>query len=139
MSPRLSCVNVPSATWLHTCSISFPFISHSLRPSLAPVIQSDATEQQQLLLDAPETRAAGTHCLCSWLPASKPKYTFDFSEEEADEEENGEDDVATSPVRSLKDDFTSSETKNRYSDHDDNDEDDDNDVVVYSPMKQKPT
>uniref|UniRef100_A0A8C9YGY0 DNA topoisomerase 2 n=1 Tax=Sander lucioperca TaxID=283035 RepID=A0A8C9YGY0_SANLU len=49
--------------------------------------------------------------------AAKPKYTFDFSEEEddaADEEENGENDVASSPMRSFKDDFLSSETKERY-------------------------
>ncbi|XP_041811415.1 DNA topoisomerase 2-beta isoform X1 [Chelmon rostratus] len=71
--------------------------------------------------------------------ASKPKYTFDFSEEEeADEEENGDDDVASSPVRSFKDDFTSSETKERYNDHNDDDDDDDNEVS-YSPPKQKPT
>ncbi|XP_028251813.1 DNA topoisomerase 2-beta [Parambassis ranga] len=57
--------------------------------------------------------------------ASKPKYTFDFSEEEADEEENGDDDGATSPVRSFKEDFSFSDTKDRYNDHDD-DEDDDN-------------
>ncbi|TKS89031.1 DNA topoisomerase 2-beta [Collichthys lucidus] len=70
--------------------------------------------------------------------ASKPKYTFDFSEEEeGDEEENGDDDVASSPVRSFKDDFPSSGTKERYSDH--NDDDDDDNEVSYSPPKQKPT
>ncbi|XP_030269013.1 DNA topoisomerase 2-beta isoform X1 [Sparus aurata] len=72
--------------------------------------------------------------------ASKPKYTFDFSEEEdeeeADEDENGDDDVASSPMRSFKDDFTSSETKERFNDHND-DEDDDNEVSS-SPPKQKP-
>ncbi|XP_035537041.1 DNA topoisomerase 2-beta isoform X2 [Morone saxatilis] len=67
--------------------------------------------------------------------AAKPKYTFDFSEEEADEEENGDDDVASSPVRSFKDDFTSSETKGHYNDHND---DEDDDEVSYSPPKQKP-
>lgn len=56
---------------------------------------------------------------------------------EADEEENGDDEVASSPVRSLKDDFTSSETKEPYNDHNDEDEDDDNEVS-YSPPKQKP-
>ncbi|XP_037651139.1 DNA topoisomerase 2-beta isoform X2 [Sebastes umbrosus] len=70
--------------------------------------------------------------------ASKPKYTFDFSEEEADEEENGDDDVASSPVRSFKDDFTSSETKERFNDHiDDEDEEDNEDS--YSAPKQKTT
>lgn len=79
------------------------------------------------------------HRLGPCLSASKPKYTFDFSEEEeADEEENGDDDVASSPVRSFKDDFTSSETKERYNDHNDDDDDDDNEVS-YSPPKQKPT
>lgn len=72
--------------------------------------------------------------------ASKPKYTFDFSEEEEDEaeeeEENGEDDVATPPVRSPKEDFPSSETKNRYDD--DEDEDEDN-GISFSPLKPKPT
>ncbi|XP_070702301.1 DNA topoisomerase 2-beta isoform X1 [Pempheris klunzingeri] len=71
--------------------------------------------------------------------ASKPKYTFDFSEEEeADEEENGDDDMASSPVRSFKDDFPSSETKERYSDHNDDDEDEDNEDS-YSPSKLKTT
>lgn len=84
------------------------------------------------------------HRLYSHLSASKPKYTFDFSEEEeADEEENGDDDVTSSPVRSLKDDFTSSEPKERYNDHNDDDEDDDDNdndnEVSYSPIKQKPT
>ncbi|TKS89050.1 DNA topoisomerase 2-beta [Collichthys lucidus] len=70
--------------------------------------------------------------------ASKPKYTFDFSEEEeGDEEENGDDDAASSPVRLFKDDFPSSGTKERYSDH--NDEDEDDNEVSYSPPKQKPT
>uniref|UniRef100_UPI0037E9A162 DNA topoisomerase 2-beta isoform X1 n=1 Tax=Semicossyphus pulcher TaxID=241346 RepID=UPI0037E9A162 len=69
--------------------------------------------------------------------ASKPKYTFDFSEEEADEEENGDDDVAPSPVRSFKDDFTSSATKESYNDH--NNDDDDNDEDSFSPSKQKTT
>ncbi|KAE8282358.1 DNA topoisomerase 2-beta [Larimichthys crocea] len=71
--------------------------------------------------------------------ASKPKYTFDFSEEEeGDEEENGgDDDAASSPVRSFKDDFPSSGTKEPYSDH--NDDDDDDNEVSYSPPKQKPT
>uniref|UniRef100_A0A667ZNP7 DNA topoisomerase 2 n=1 Tax=Myripristis murdjan TaxID=586833 RepID=A0A667ZNP7_9TELE len=61
--------------------------------------------------------------------SQRPKYTFDFSEEEEEEEdeENGgdDDDVASSPVRSYKDDFSTSETKNRYNDHDDDDDDDD--------------
>ncbi|XP_030002971.1 DNA topoisomerase 2-beta isoform X2 [Sphaeramia orbicularis] len=69
--------------------------------------------------------------------ASKPKYTFDFSEEEeADEEENGDDDVASSPVRSFKDDFTSSEPKSRFNDHNDDDDDDDNDNDSYAPPKK---
>lgn len=80
------------------------------------------------------------HGLLLCLPsASKPKYTFDFSEEEEDEgeeEENGEDDVATSPVRSPKEDFPAAETKGRY--HDDEDEDEDN-GISFSPLKQKPT
>ncbi|XP_020494298.2 DNA topoisomerase 2-beta [Labrus bergylta] len=66
--------------------------------------------------------------------ASKPKYTFDFSEEEADEEENGEDYVPSSPVRSFKDDFTSSATKESF-----NNDDDDDDEDCFSPSKQKTT
>ncbi|KAM4539532.1 DNA topoisomerase 2-beta isoform 2-T2 [Odontesthes bonariensis] len=69
--------------------------------------------------------------------ASKPKYTFDFSEEEADEEENGDDDVASSPVRSFKDDFGFSDTKDQYNDHIDEDDDDNEDI--YPPPKQKTT
>ncbi|XP_059205626.1 DNA topoisomerase 2-beta isoform X2 [Centropristis striata] len=69
--------------------------------------------------------------------ASKPKYTFDFSEEEeADEEENGDHDVASSPVRSFKDDFTSSETKGRYNDHNDDEDDDDNEDSYPTPKQQ---
>ncbi|XP_028453802.1 DNA topoisomerase 2-beta isoform X2 [Perca flavescens] len=77
--------------------------------------------------------------------AAKPKYTFDFSEEEdeaADEEENGENDVASSPMRSFKDDFLSSETKERYSDHhddDDDDDDDDNEDSYSAPPKKTPS
>ncbi|XP_070777394.1 DNA topoisomerase 2-beta isoform X2 [Enoplosus armatus] len=77
--------------------------------------------------------------------ASKPKYTFDFSEEEeeaeaeADEEENGDDDAASSPVRSFKDEFASSETKEPYNDHDNDDDDHDDDKDSYSPPKQKIT
>lgn len=88
---------------------------------------------------APETRI-DFFCVLLCVPsASKPKYTFDFSEEEEDEgeeEENGEDDVATSPVRSPKEDFPASETKGHY--HDDEDEDEDN-GISFSPLKQKPT
>ncbi|XP_074542772.1 DNA topoisomerase 2-beta isoform X2 [Halichoeres trimaculatus] len=71
--------------------------------------------------------------------ASKPKYTFDFSEEEeeeeaeADEEENGDDDVVFSAVRSSKDEFSSSATKERYNDHND---DDDDDEVSFVSSKQ---
>lgn len=75
----------------------------------------------------------------SCLSASKPKYTFDFSEEEegGDEEENGEDDVASSPVRTFTDNLPAADTKGRYSDQ----EEDDFDVneVSYSPPKQKTT
>ncbi|XP_023133313.2 DNA topoisomerase 2-beta isoform X1 [Amphiprion ocellaris] len=71
--------------------------------------------------------------------ASKPKYTFDFSEEEADEEENGDDDVASSPVRSFKDDFTFSGTKDRYNDHDNDDDEDEDNEDSYPPPKQKTT
>ncbi|XP_041664909.1 DNA topoisomerase 2-beta isoform X2 [Cheilinus undulatus] len=74
------------------------------------------------------------------LSASKPKYTFDFSEEEdedgADEEENGDDFVPSSPVRSFKDDFTSSARKESDNDHDDND---DFDEDSFSPSKKKTT
>lgn len=73
--------------------------------------------------------------------ASKPKYTFDFSEEEedeAEEEENGEDEVVTSPVRSPKEDFPSSVTKNPYDHHEDEDEDEDN-RLSFLPRKHKPT
>lgn len=83
------------------------------------------------------------HRLCSSPSASKPKYTFDFSEEEeeeddADEGENGNNDAASSPMRSLKDDFTSSETKDHFNDHNDEDDIDDNEVS-FSPLKQKPS
>lgn len=44
--------------------------------------------------------------------------------------------MASSPVRSFKDDFTSSETKERYNDHNDDDDDDED---SYSPAKQKTT
>ncbi|XP_054601602.1 DNA topoisomerase 2-beta isoform X2 [Nothobranchius furzeri] len=74
--------------------------------------------------------------------ASKPKYTFDFSEEEedADEEENGDDNVASSPVRSVKDDFGFSESKDQYSDQNDEDEDeDDNNEDSFCPPKQQKT
>ncbi|XP_042362205.1 DNA topoisomerase 2-beta isoform X1 [Plectropomus leopardus] len=74
--------------------------------------------------------------------ASKPKYTFDFSEEEYGEdgadEENGDDDVVSSPVRSFKDDFTSSDTKGRFNDHNDDEDDEDIDDP-YSAPKQKTT
>lgn len=68
--------------------------------------------------------------------ASKPKYTFDFSEEEADEEENGDNDAASSPVRSYKDDFTPSEPKDNYNN---NDFDDDDNEDSYSSPKRKTT
>ncbi|KAF1381245.1 hypothetical protein PFLUV_G00151610 [Perca fluviatilis] len=75
--------------------------------------------------------------------AAKPKYTFDFSEEEdeAADEENGENDVASSPMRSFKEDFLSSETKERYSDHhdDDDDDDDDDNEDSYSALPKKTT
>ncbi|XP_051811756.1 DNA topoisomerase 2-beta isoform X2 [Acanthochromis polyacanthus] len=71
--------------------------------------------------------------------ASKPKYTFDFSEEEADEEENGDDDAASSPVRSFKDDFTFSGTKDRYNDHNNDDDEDEDNEDSYPPPKQKTT
>lgn len=78
------------------------------------------------------------HRICSHLSAAKPKYTFDFSEEEGDEEENGDDDAASSPVRSFKDDFSFSDNKDRYDDHNDEEEDEDNEDS-YSPAKQKTT
>ncbi|XP_056154222.1 DNA topoisomerase 2-beta isoform X1 [Lampris incognitus] len=59
--------------------------------------------------------------------ASKPKYTFDFSEEEEeDEEENGDDDddVASSPVRSCKDELSTAESKDRYNEDDEDQEED---------------
>ncbi|KAJ8335199.1 hypothetical protein SKAU_G00408380 [Synaphobranchus kaupii] len=44
--------------------------------------------------------------------AGKPKYTFDFSEEEdADEEEPEDDAMPSSPIRSYKDDFPTSESR----------------------------
>ena len=46
--------------------------------------------------------------------------------------------MASSPVRSFKDDFTSPEPKERYNDQNDDDDDDDNEVS-YSPPKQKTT
>ncbi|KAK7898381.1 hypothetical protein WMY93_019234 [Mugilogobius chulae] len=72
------------------------------------------------------------------LSASKPKYTFDFSEEEGDEEEeeNGEDNMATSPARSYKDDFASSEPKDSYNDH--NDDFDDEDSFSTPVFKSTP-
>ena len=72
------------------------------------------------------------------LSASKPKYTFDFSEEEeAEEEENGDDNVASSPVRSFKDTFPSSDTKERFDDN--NEEEDDEDEDSYPPPAKKTT
>ncbi|XP_076013334.1 DNA topoisomerase 2-beta [Genypterus blacodes] len=75
------------------------------------------------------------------LSASKPKYTFDFSEEEdegANEEENGDDDAVSSPVRSYKEDFPAPETKERCSEQIDDDDvdDDDDDLEIFPP---KPT
>ncbi|MEQ2294819.1 hypothetical protein AMECASPLE_007733 [Ameca splendens] len=72
--------------------------------------------------------------------ASKPKYTFDFSEEEeeADEEENGDNDVASSPVRSVKDDFGFSDTKDRDSDQNEDEEEEENNEDSYSSPKKKP-
>uniref|UniRef100_H3DLE0 DNA topoisomerase 2 n=1 Tax=Tetraodon nigroviridis TaxID=99883 RepID=H3DLE0_TETNG len=52
---------------------------------------------------------------------AKPKYTFDFS-----------------PVRSPKEDFPSSVTKNPYDHHEDEDEDEDN-RLSFLPRKHKPT
>ncbi|XP_026206015.1 DNA topoisomerase 2-beta isoform X2 [Anabas testudineus] len=76
--------------------------------------------------------------------ASKPKYTFDFSEEEEEEEEGGEDEngddyVASSPVRSFKDTFGSSDTKDHYNDHNDEDDDDIDNEDSYSSPKQMTT
>ncbi|KAM9738346.1 DNA topoisomerase 2-beta isoform 3-T3 [Menidia menidia] len=68
--------------------------------------------------------------------ASKPKYTFDFSEEEeADEEENGDDDAAPSAVRSFKDEFGFSDTKENYNDHNDEDENDNNEDTYCLPKQ----
>lgn len=75
------------------------------------------------------------HRLRSCLSAAKPKYTFDFSEEEG--EENGDDHVTSSPVRLFKDDFASSDTKNRFDDQNNDDEDDDDNEDSFSPTKQK--
>lgn len=87
--------------------------------------------------------SSNTNSLCFHLSASKPKYTFDFSEEEGEEEdegeeeENGEDDaMASSPVgSSLKGDSASSAAKSRYNDHQDEDEDEQD---SYSALKHKP-
>ncbi|KAI1902419.1 hypothetical protein AGOR_G00044570 [Albula goreensis] len=63
--------------------------------------------------------------------AGKPKYTFDFSEEEEEDadDEPADDAVASSPIRSYKDDFAALESRDRYHDNgdggDDNDDDDD--------------
>lgn len=46
--------------------------------------------------------------------------------------------MPTSPLRSPKEDFPSSDSKNRYDDHEDEDEDEDN-GFSFSPRKQKPT
>lgn len=73
------------------------------------------------------------------LSASKPKYTFDFSEEEEaeEEEENGDDNMASSPVRSYKDDFTSSsQPKDDFDDH--NNDFDDDDSFSAPVQKSKP-
>ncbi|XP_068431670.1 DNA topoisomerase 2-beta [Clinocottus analis] len=91
---------------------------------------SDAEDSQPIIPRETKSQRAS---------ASKPKYTFDFSEEEdeADEEENGAEDVASSPMRSFKDEFTASaETKGRF---DDLDEDEDDNEDSYSPTKQKTT
>lgn len=77
------------------------------------------------------------HGLCFHPPASKPKYTFDFSEEEADEEENGDDDMASSPVRSVRDDFGFSDTKDRDSDQNE-DEEEENNEDSFSSLIKKP-
>ncbi|KAM9824701.1 DNA topoisomerase 2-beta [Neosynchiropus ocellatus] len=57
--------------------------------------------------------------------ASKPKYTFDFSEEEGDDEENGNGDMASSPIRPYKDDPAT------------NTDDEDYAEDTFSPSKQK--
>ncbi|XP_028316956.1 DNA topoisomerase 2-beta isoform X2 [Gouania willdenowi] len=68
--------------------------------------------------------------------ASKPKYTFDFSEEEEGDEENGDDDAASSPVRPFKDDLIFSNTKSHFSDDYDDEEDNQR---SYSAPKPKTT
>ncbi|KAJ0003730.1 hypothetical protein NQD34_008828 [Periophthalmus magnuspinnatus] len=87
---------------------------------------SDAESQSDSDLEDKEPLVIPRETKSQRLSASKPKYTFDFSEEEGDEEEeeeNGEDNMASSPARSYKDDFMSSEPKDSYNDHN-NDEDD---------------
>uniref|UniRef100_A0A6Q2ZGS1 DNA topoisomerase 2 n=1 Tax=Esox lucius TaxID=8010 RepID=A0A6Q2ZGS1_ESOLU len=76
--------------------------------------------------------------------AAKPKYTFDFSEEEDggediddDVDDDDEADAESSPARPYKDDFTpSSETKDRYKDHSDDNEDEEE---ILPPPKRTTT
>ncbi|XP_008329793.1 DNA topoisomerase 2-beta isoform X3 [Cynoglossus semilaevis] len=68
--------------------------------------------------------------------ASRPKYTFDFSEEEENaEEEYNDQDVASSPKSSFKDDVILSVSKSSYSNHNDEEDDDDGIGVSFSPSK----
>ncbi|XP_035286809.1 DNA topoisomerase 2-beta isoform X2 [Anguilla anguilla] len=70
--------------------------------------------------------------------AGKPKYTFDFSEEEDADEEAEDDAMPSSPIRSYKDDFGTSESRDRYHDNGEGGDDDDDDDI-FPPPKQTTT
>ncbi|XP_055013310.1 DNA topoisomerase 2-beta isoform X1 [Boleophthalmus pectinirostris] len=96
---------------------------------------SDAESQSDSDLEDKEPVVIPREAKSQRLSASKPKYTFDFSEEEEgdeEDEENGEDNMATSPARSYKDD---SEPKDSYNDHNDDEDDEDS----FSPPVRKST
>ncbi|XP_061109573.1 DNA topoisomerase 2-beta isoform X2 [Conger conger] len=71
--------------------------------------------------------------------AGKPKYTFDFSEEEDGDEEAEDDVMPSSPIRSYKDDLTASESQGRYHDNGDGGDDDDDEDDIFPPPKQTST
>lgn len=152
-STQSLCFIPPSASggclvWL--VSVSFQSEASSLisnhpglKISLSFWQESDVTQLiivHQSVIRIPGSYNVVSHRPCSHLSASKPKYTFDFSEEEdeeeADEEENADDEPPSSPARSFKDDFAFPGAKDRYNDHNDDNEDDDNDEAYTSP-KQK--
>ncbi|KAG7457516.1 hypothetical protein MATL_G00227990 [Megalops atlanticus] len=94
---------------------------------------SDDDSKSDSDLDESETIVIPRDTKSQRAAAGKPKYTFDFSEEEDADEEPDDDVMVSSPVRSDKEDFASSE--NRYNDNGDN-VDDDDDEDIFPPPKQ---